>query len=676
MAGLMVLAAFGLGSIPSMLYVALGLGLVIFFHELGHFAVAKWCNVYVERFSIGFGPILFSRKYGETEYALSAIPFGGYVKMLGQDDMDPSQLSSEDMAKNPRSYSAKSVPQRMAIISAGVIMNILTAIIFFGVAFGIGVQDVSPVIGNLQPGLPAWNAGLKVGDRITSINGRKVDTFTDILRGVALSTGPIDIDVQRGKEKFTLKITPDRSGNATRRRIGITKTNSLQLAKFPDETVRPVIPRSAAARATPEFEPRDTITKINGQPFTSHLEFEQYVSRHPNDKLTFEVSREIEGSKEKKTLEIAVEPNRVRTLGLWLDVGKIVAVQEHSPAAEAGLKIDDKIVKIGSEALGKDINTLRLPDVLSDLHGQTVKITVTRQIKGAELKEVELEITPRQAPGWTEAPMSIDSPLSVPAIGVAFHVVPIVLKVEPGSPADGKVQPGERIRSISFIRPESSEPDQYPEKPIVIADEEKKDVKQEGFYTSAFWKLQELPNRSVKLVLSRDAKEPREVTIEPTAEGFGDWNSPDRGFLFDEDWITLKADGPAEAVNLGMTHTRNSVMDIYLTLRNLFTGDVSLWELHGPVMIARVAYAAANQGVADLSLFLGLLSVNLAVINFLPIPVLDGGHMVFLLWEAVTRRKPSERVLVTAQYFGMAFVLGLMALVLFLDLFVHSAKGN
>jgi len=100
------------------LYAAIGLGLVIFFHELGHFAVAKWCNVFVERFSIGFGPILWSFKKGETEYALSAIPFGGYVKMLGQDDMDPSQLTAEEIALDPRSYSAKNVPQRMAIISA------------------------------------------------------------------------------------------------------------------------------------------------------------------------------------------------------------------------------------------------------------------------------------------------------------------------------------------------------------------------------------------------------------------------------------------------------------------------------------------------------------------------------------------------------------------------------
>ncbi len=140
----------------------IGIGLVIFFHELGHFAVAKWCDVFVERFSIGFGPILWSRKYGETEYALSAIPFGGYVKMLGQDDMDPSQLTSEEIARDPRSYSAKSVGQRMAIISAGVSMNVITAVMFYAIAFGHGIEMPPPVIGSLQPGMP------RLGGRIAA----------------------------------------------------------------------------------------------------------------------------------------------------------------------------------------------------------------------------------------------------------------------------------------------------------------------------------------------------------------------------------------------------------------------------------------------------------------------------------------------------------------------------
>src|SRR5580704_16908637 len=138
----------------SILAVLIGIGLVIFFHELGHFAVAKWCGVFVERFSIGFGPILWSRKYGDTEYALSAIPFGGYVKMLGQDDMDPSQLTSEELARDPRSYMAKPVIQRMAIISAGVTMNILTGVMFYAIAFGHGIETAPSHVGSLLAGYP------------------------------------------------------------------------------------------------------------------------------------------------------------------------------------------------------------------------------------------------------------------------------------------------------------------------------------------------------------------------------------------------------------------------------------------------------------------------------------------------------------------------------------------
>ncbi len=141
-----------LDTVLHILYVALGLGLVIFFHELGHFAVAKWCGVLVERFSLGFGPILWSFKKGDTEYALSAVPFGGYVKMLGQDDMDPSQMTNEEIAEDPRSYTAKSVGQRMAIISAGVIMNIITGLLFFALAFRSGVAT-SPAVADCSSSL-------------------------------------------------------------------------------------------------------------------------------------------------------------------------------------------------------------------------------------------------------------------------------------------------------------------------------------------------------------------------------------------------------------------------------------------------------------------------------------------------------------------------------------------
>src|SRR5690606_37326030 len=133
----------------------------------------------------------------------------------------------------------------------------------------------------------------------------------------------------------------------------------------------------------------------------------------------------------------------------------------------------------------------------------------------------------------------------------------------------------------------------------------------------------------------------------------------------------LKADSIGGALALGVDNTRSTVVELYLTLRNLVTAQLPIKELRGPMGISEIAYKMADQGFAELLLFLGILSVNLAVLNFLPIPVLDGGHMVFLIWEAVTRRKPSERVIAAATYDGMLFILGLMATVIYLDLFVH-----
>src|SRR6476620_7912675 len=211
--GMHLMAAIDFASIASMigiiLKVAVGLGGVIFVHELGHFLVALACGVKVEKFMIGFdiGSYKLSWRRGETEYGIGILPLGGYVKMLGQDDdpahikeqMEKSQVdvhsANAKAIKGPngekyyvdrRSYLAKSVPQRMAIISAGVIMNVIFAFIFATVAYGMGVPYQPSIVSNTTPGLPAWRAGIEPGDEIIEFGKHKNPSFTQLLGSVTL----------------------------------------------------------------------------------------------------------------------------------------------------------------------------------------------------------------------------------------------------------------------------------------------------------------------------------------------------------------------------------------------------------------------------------------------------------------------------------------------------------
>ncbi len=666
--------AISLSSIQNILIVALGLGFVIFFHELGHFAVAKWCNVYVERFSIGFGPILLSWKWGETEYALSLIPFGGYVKMLGQDDADPGQMVDAEIEEDPRSYIAKNVPQRMAIISAGVIMNVITGLIFFAFAFKMGVEVSPSKLGTIVVGKPAWKAGLQEGDTLTRINGRNVSSFKDIIISTALTSSEyLEFEGVRsdGKTTFDLKVYPTMTG--TRREIGVGPTQGLQLpgkAEFEAGTVIGV--GTSMEKASPALEPNDKIISINGHLLNGFSDLQNMQARLRSEELTFTVERS-KGKKETTKVDIKVPPQTFRTLGLWMDIGQIEAIQVGSPAEKAGLKPGDKIVRIEENEIGldvgKDLNPLTLPEFFADRHGQSVKIVVTREESGSGAKEINLTVTPIDRPGWVERPSLPDTPLSVPSIGIAFHIIPTVLKVEQGSQAEGKLAAGDQIENIELFLPEGAKPDLYAkakEGLSIALDENNRN------WAHAFWIMQTANRRHVKLTIKSSEAEgkPRVVTLEPHRAA--EWYLPIRGFRTNPLSIEQKASSLTEAFSMGINHTKNSMTDIYLTLRNLVTQNLSVKELHGPIGIAKVAYQVSQQGLADLSLFLGFLSINLAVLNFLPIPVLDGGHMVFLIWEGITGKKPSEKILIAATYIGMFFVLGLMMLVIYLDIFVHG----
>ena len=182
------------------------LGVLIFFHELGHFLVARLFKVGVEKFSLGFGPRLFGKKVGLTDYRVSLIPLGGYVKMVGEDptaEMDPREI--------PISFTHKHVFKRMLIVAAGPAFNLLLAVlIFYGIFQISGNYILKPSIGGVQDGSPAQTAGLQSGDMIAAIDETPVSSWDEMAALIAGSNGkPVTITVQRPEwDLFSVTVTP------------------------------------------------------------------------------------------------------------------------------------------------------------------------------------------------------------------------------------------------------------------------------------------------------------------------------------------------------------------------------------------------------------------------------------------------------------------------------------
>ena len=216
------------GKVWPYLVMILGFSAIIFVHELGHFMVAKWAGVRVDRFSIGFGREVFGFTKGETRYSFSILPLGGYVKMLGQEDFDDKaeELKFKD---DPQSFVNKPIRWRMAIVSAGVIMNVIFAFLLFGVVFLIGMDAVAPRIGYVDPDSAADKAGLLAGDVITEINDKRVLEFNDVTMAIVL-TNPLEslkfVVERNGEELPPIYVksevaVPDSAQEVRRQIIGI-----------------------------------------------------------------------------------------------------------------------------------------------------------------------------------------------------------------------------------------------------------------------------------------------------------------------------------------------------------------------------------------------------------------------------------------------------------------------
>ena len=182
------------------------LGILIFVHELGHFLIAKWSGVTVLRFSLGFGPVIYKVKRGETEYCLSALPLGGYVKMLGE-DMD-EELPEQDMDK---SFQNQPVIKRIGIVLAGPLSNLLLAIVIFTLIYAVsGIPELTSQIGKVNPDSPAAQVGIQEGDKVLSINGKPVSNWDELSQTIKdQGEQPLVLQIQRDGSIRTVEVKPE-----------------------------------------------------------------------------------------------------------------------------------------------------------------------------------------------------------------------------------------------------------------------------------------------------------------------------------------------------------------------------------------------------------------------------------------------------------------------------------
>jgi len=229
----------------SIVFAIVALGVLIFIHELGHFIFAKSFGVGVEKFSLGFGPKIFGKKIGETEYLLSAFPLGGYVKMVGEGEDAEATEGAEAVEiteeQRQRSFAEKAPLKRILIVAAGPIFNLLFAYLIFIVIYLMGVPAVTTKIGEVMAGKPAAKAGLLAGDMITAVNGKPVDRWDDFAKTIAEGKlAPLELEVRRGQttQKFTMVPESRTSKNLlgdtiTQPVVGVVSAGDTVIDHFP-----------------------------------------------------------------------------------------------------------------------------------------------------------------------------------------------------------------------------------------------------------------------------------------------------------------------------------------------------------------------------------------------------------------------------------------------------------
>lgn len=587
----------------------LAVGLLIVVHELGHFLAAKRLGVRVERFAVGFGPALVRWRRGGTEYVLNAVPLGGYVKMAGEEPQEAGVGA-------PDEFFSQSPGRRALIIVAGVLMNALVALVCFVVAFQIGVKFPKAEVGRVVPGGPAEEAGLKPGDEIVGVGAWRDIDFHDLSQLIALSdpaTG-VDLTIRRAGREQRVRLRPRYSPALGSPVAGFDPAMSL--------TIKALLKGFPAERAG--LRPGDRVVAVDGQTMRSWNHLYQTVQQSAGRELAVTVRR----GDETLTFRVAPRPTCTYRLGARPRDGEPVlrAVVSLSPAERAGLVPGDRVVAVG----GRRVSTwLELVGALREAPAGPLELTVERA-GGRRSVTVKVPAETRQ---WHNR------------IGV-LGLPPVVGEVEPGGPAEAAgLRPGMRV--TPFVLSDGSlHPVSYWEELEVEADH-----------------LHGLP---LRLRCEADG-EVTEVTLRPTP------GEPTGRYLIGiepEPKMVVRKAGLLGAVRLGVKKSILTALSVYQFLRRLlFTRSISSGQLAGPLTIGYITYkAAAHADLSRLLYFLGVVGINLSLVNLLPIPILDGGHLMFIGLEKLKGSPVSPRALALAQYVGLALLIGLFLFVTYNDI--------
>ena len=686
---------------------ALGLGFVIFFHELGHFLAAKYCDVKVEQFAIGFGPAIaawrkgigfrwgstapavqdlvtkvfdeeqrndlqvkektdYTLDYaesvskqlgiGETEYRLNWIPLGGYVKMLGQDDLRPGMT-----AEDPRAYNKKSVGARMLIVSAGVVMNVILAAVGFMIVYMMGYPVPPAVVGSVVANSPAAQAtdaagnmvGLQPGDIIVKYDNKEMGgDFSRIPLNVALTPEgtKVTLLVQHvDGTTQTLYATPEKPGDGKGLlQLGVGQPFALTGPEQIDEDDEDAA--MLAKTDLPEvnaLHPGDVITHIDGHAArTGTAAIAQLYSALASSEgkpvnLTVKSSdgkiRQTTASAHFAAPFIGTDLN---FLGMVLR-SSVVGLNDTSPALDR-LKPGDTVVAVdaGTDHL-LNPTCQQMHDTLSTAGDKQLKVSLTVLDPGETKARVIDDLTPYRIPkgggrmglgillGSDERHLVVADVLKNSPAATAKIPSGASLVAVDGKPVDNwfqirnllaSAQPGQKLE-ISYTTPDAP-----------------------GKTTTASIELRREDIDAARTVTFMDFLPLHTMVSE------------------------LQTHNPLVALGRGVEETRDLILQFYVTLQRMVTGGVGLNNMMGPVGMAHEGAQVASRGFAWLLWFLCLISANLAVVNFLPIPIVDGGLFTLLILEKIQGKPLSAEAQRIVQMVGLVLILGVFLLVTYQDI--------